>query len=206
MALDLLRYKMKTCGFQIICDSSKAELTLYHLAASRGLLHFIKEIFKDKDFHQLDVDCPNRDGITPMYLAKLSSNREGSDVFTNSNPWTEVVEFIENLGGQMQYPSRHAEYNVIYYRLYDSIPKEAEVNLRPGFRDFFAEFLSLAHGHTTSTSCDSIISQFKIYNFRLEFRFGHRKFEIFVELIQQFLLSKRRGFQQRIPNSACLRK
>ena len=119
IALDLLRHKMKTSDFQIICDSSKGKLTLYHLAASRGLLHFIEEILNDKDFHQLDVDCPNRDGITPMYLAKLSSNREEGGVFKYSNPWAGVLEFVENLGGQMQYPRRHAECNVIYYRLYD---------------------------------------------------------------------------------------
>ena len=199
IALDLLRHKMKTSGFQIICDSSKAELTLYHLAASRGLLHFIRGIFHDKDFHQLDVDCPNRDGITPLYLAKLSSNREEDGMFKYSNPWAGVVEFIENLGGQMQYPRRHAEYNVIYYRLYDWIPKEAKLNLRPGVRNFFAEYLSsLGHGHVTSMSCESIISR------ELELRFENFRLPTFAELIKQLLLSKRRGFPLRIPNLVCV--
>ncbi|XP_022789150.1 serine/threonine-protein phosphatase 6 regulatory ankyrin repeat subunit B-like [Stylophora pistillata] len=66
VALDLLHHRMVTSGYKIICDSSRAELTLYHLAASRGLVHFIQEIFKDKELHQLDVDCPNKNGITPM--------------------------------------------------------------------------------------------------------------------------------------------
>ena len=199
IALDLLHHKMKTSGFKIICDSSKAELTLYHLAASRGLLHFIEEIFNDKDFHQLDVDCPNSDGITPMYLAKLSSNREEGGVFEYSNPWAGVVEFIETLGGQMQYPRRHAEYNVIYYRLYDWIPKEAKFNLRPGVRNFFAEYLSsLGHGHVTSMSCESIISH------ELELRFENFMLPTFAELIKQLLLSKRRGFPLRIPNFVCV--
>ena len=50
IALDLLRHKMKTSGFRIICDSSKVELTLYHLAASRGLLHFIRGFLIIKTF------------------------------------------------------------------------------------------------------------------------------------------------------------
>lgn len=76
------------------------------------------------------------------------------------------MEFIENLGGQMQYLRRHTEYNVIYYRLYDWIPNEAKFNLRPGVRNFFAEYLSsLGHGYVTSMSCESIISH------ELELRF-----------------------------------
>ncbi|XP_022810060.1 uncharacterized protein LOC111347065 [Stylophora pistillata] len=197
VALELLRHKMKTSGYQIICDSSKAELTLYHLAASRGLLHFIKEIFKDKDSHQLDVDCPNRDGITPMYLAKISSKHEEDGVFKFSNPWARVVEFIEKMGGHMQYPSRHAEYNVIYYRLYDWIPKEEKVNLRPGVRELFAELVSYP-SHVSSMSCYSLTSHL------LEFRFSNLKVITFLELIQQILLLKRRGFPSRIPNNVCL--
>ena len=198
VALDLLRHKMKTTGFQIICDSSKAELTLYHLAASRGLLHFIEEIFEEKDFHQLDVNCPNRDGITPIYLARLSSERE-EGTFKYFNPWEGIVEFIESLGGKIQYPSRHAEYNVIYYRLYDWIPKEKKMNLRPGVRDLLAEFLSsLSHGHVSSMSCDSITSH------KLEFRFQNLRLDTFSELIQQIRISKRRGFPLRMPNSVCV--
>ena len=71
MALEILNHATKTRGFQIVCDSRKPELTLYHLAASRGLVKFIKKIFKEKEQHKLDVNCPNKDGITPLYLAKL---------------------------------------------------------------------------------------------------------------------------------------
>lgn len=139
VAIELLRLKMKTRGFQIVCDPSKAELTLYHLAASRGLVKLIKQIFKDKDLHKLDVDCPNRDGITPMYLAKIFSFQLESDIL---NPWAEVVRFIESQGGQMQYPSRAAEYNAIYNRLYGWIPKYLRLNLRPDISGFFIGLLS----------------------------------------------------------------
>lgn len=138
VATELLRHKMKTRGFQIVCDSRKAELTLYHLAASRGLVKFIKQIFKDKNFHRLDVDCPNRDGITPMYLAKIFGSLD-RDIY---KPWAEVVQFIENQGGQMQYPSRDTEYNVIYNRLYGWVPKNFRLKLRPDVRGFVVGLLS----------------------------------------------------------------
>ena len=70
-AIELLRHAMKTRGYRVRCDSSKPELTLYHLAASRGLVKVIEELFNDRKFHQLHVDCSNADGITPIYLAKV---------------------------------------------------------------------------------------------------------------------------------------
>ena len=150
VAIELLRHKMKTHGFQIVCDSSKAELTLYHLAASRGLVKFIKEIFKDKNLHRLDVDCPNRDGITPMYLAKIFGSLVESD-----KPWAEVIQYIENQGGQMQYPSRDAEYNVIYNRLYGWIPEDLKVKLRPDIRGFVVGLLSTyGYWQTNSMHCN----------------------------------------------------
>lgn len=146
IAIELLRHKLRTSDFQIVCNSSKSELNLYHLAASRGLVKFIEEIFKDKNLHQLDVDCPNKDGITPMYLAKIFSNLE--DTY---NPWEEVVRFIENQGGHMYYPSRNAEYNVIYNRLYGWIPEDFRLELRPDVRGFVVGLLS-SHGYWQTNS------------------------------------------------------
>ena len=148
VALELLRYKMKS-DFQIVCDSSKSELTLYHLAASRGLLKFIKEIFRDGELHRLNVNCPNKDGITPMYLAKLYS----SDVIKIDlyNPWAEVVQFIENLGGQTQYPHRDAELHLIYNRLYGWIPTGFKLSPRPDVRSFVIRLFS-TYKNCTATS------------------------------------------------------
>ncbi|XP_022807976.1 ankyrin repeat domain-containing protein 50-like [Stylophora pistillata] len=150
VALELLHYKMKS-GFQIMCDSRKAELTLYHLAASRGLIKFIKRIFKDRMLHKLHVDCPNKDGITPMYLAKLFSNLTGKGHY---NSWFEVEQFIENQGGQLKYPSRETEYNVIYKRLHGWIPNDLQFNLRPDIGGFVVRLLS-TYGHwpTSSMHC-----------------------------------------------------
>ena len=139
VAIELLHHAMKTRSFQIVCDSNKPELTLYHLAASRGLVKFIEEIFRGKEKHQLDVNCPNSDGITPMYLAKLFSGNVKFDIF---NPWKDVVRVIESHGGQILFPVKDAEYITIYNRLYGWIPKNLDLKLRPDVRGFVLGLLS----------------------------------------------------------------
>ena len=154
VAIELLHHAMKTRGFQIVCDSDKPELTLYHLAASRGLVKFIDEIFKEKEKHQLDVNCPNSDGITPMYLAKLFSGHVGFDIF---NPWKKVVRIIESHGGQMLFPDKDAEYITIYNRMYGWIPKSLDLKLRPDVRGFVLGLLStFDHWQNTSVGCGEL--------------------------------------------------
>jgi len=181
VAIELLRHKMKTNGFRIVCNSSKTELTLYHLAASRGLAKFIKEIFKDKMLHQSDINCPNRDGITPMYLAKIFSKVVEQD---SHNPWTEVIRFIENQGGQMQYPSRNAEYNVIYSRLYGWIPKDVELKLRPDVSGFVVGLLS-TYGYWQN---NSMHCQLESMNKTNQMEIGSSTSAIVKELLRQLRL------------------
>jgi len=184
VAIELLRHKMKTHGFQLVCNSSKTELTLYHLAASRGLAKFIREIFKDKILHQLDINCPNRDGITPMYLAKIFGKLVEQDTY---NPWAEVVQFIENQGGQMQYPSRNAEYNVIYNRLYGWIPKDFELKLRPDVDGFVIGLLS-TYGYWQN---NSIHCQLNSINTTKRMELGISTGSIGKELMRQLRLLQR---------------
>ena len=152
VALELLHHLMKTRGFQIVCDSNKSELTLYHLAASRGLVKFIQEIFKEKEEHQLDVNCPNKDGITPLYLAKVFSfEHKGARL----NPWEETSRIIEDHGGKMMFPNRHVEHNLIYKRMYGWIPDELELNLRPDVRGFVFGILStFQNRQSTPVKCN----------------------------------------------------
>ena len=188
VALELLRYKMKT-DFQIVCDSSKSELTLYHLAASRGLVKFIKEIFRDGELHRLNVDCPNKDGITPMYLAKLcSSNVTEIDLY---NPWAEVVQFIENQGGQTQYPNRDAELNLIYNRLYGWSPTSFKLNPRPDVQSFVIGLLSTYMNSTTTTmDCEPKSALIPVIN---EIGNPSLTLNISTELLNQLNLLKRRS-------------
>ena len=158
VAIELLHHAMKTRGFQIVCDSDKPELTLYHLAASRGLVKFIEEIFRDKGKHQLDVNCPNSDGITPMYLAKVFSDHLQR---VNINPWEKVVNVIESHGGKMLFPPTDVEHITIYNRLHGWIPKDLDIILRPDVRGFVLGLLS-TFGYRQNTSGPCSLDSVKI--------------------------------------------
>ena len=138
-AIELLRHAVKSRGYKIRCDASKAELTLYHLAASRGLLKFIEVIFSERDLHQLDVDCANTDGITPMYLAKLFKQNE--ELEGQGNPWEQVIQIIKRHGSKMRYPKKMAEYSIIYNGVYGWIPDEFTLDLRPDIFHFITSLL-----------------------------------------------------------------
>ena len=138
-AIELLRHAVKSRGYKIRCDASKAELTLYHLAASRGLLKFINVIFSERDLHQLDVDCANTDGITPMYLAKLFKQNE--ELEGQGNPWEQVIQIIKRHGGKMRYPKKMAEYSIVYNGVYGWIPDEFTLDLRPDIFHFITSLL-----------------------------------------------------------------
>ena len=138
-AIELLHHAVKNRGYKIRCDSTKSDLTLYHMAASRGLVKFIEAIFSGSDLHQLDADCANADGITPMYLAKLfeESVQDGLE-----NPWEQVIQIIKRHGGKMRYPRKNVEHNLIYNGVYGWIPNEFTINLRPDIVHFITSLLT----------------------------------------------------------------
>ena len=137
-AITLLRHAVNG-GFKVRCNSSKPDLTLYHLAASRGLVKFIETLFNESGLHQLDVDCANADGITPIYLANLFQQRvqDGLD-----NPWKKVIQIIKQHGGEMRYPREDAEYNLIYNGVYGWIPYEFTLDLSDIIKHFITSFLT----------------------------------------------------------------
>ena len=137
-AITLLRHAVSG-GFQVRCNSSKPDLTLYHLAASRGLVKFIETLFNESGLHQLDVNCVNADGITPIYLANLFQQRvhDGLD-----NPWKKVIQIIKQHGGEMRYPREDAEYNLIYNGVYGWIPYEFTLDLSDTIKHFITSFLT----------------------------------------------------------------
>ena len=137
-AITLLRHAVNG-GFKVRCNSSKPDLTLYHLAASRGLVKFIETLFNESGLHQLDVDCANADGITPIYLANLFQQtvQDGLD-----NPWKKVIQIIKQHGGEMRYPREDAEYNLIYNGVYGWIPYEFTLDLSDMIKHFITSFLT----------------------------------------------------------------
>ena len=147
-AFELLQHVYKNRDFRVRCDSNKAELTLYHAAASRGLMKFVKHLLEKKTLYGLDVNCPNRHGITPMYLAKLYGNQipEGE-----LNPWALVVDVIERHGGQLSYPDKDVERYVIYNYLYYGFTEHFELNIEEHIRHFLVEFV---RSFNTSVACE----------------------------------------------------
>ena len=153
-AIELLRHAVKTRGYKIQCDSTKTELTLYHLAASRGLVNFIKVIFNETDLDQLDVDCANLDGITPLYLAELFKQvvRLGLD-----NPWKELIHFLEQRGGKTRDPTKDAEHSILFNTVFGSFPNKFTLDLRPDLVHFVTSLLtSYEKSGDESFRCSSV--------------------------------------------------
>ena len=94
----------------ISCDGSLSNLNLYHFAASRGMWQFVERLLSEKRVTDIDVNCPNKDGITPMYLARFF----GGDSCEWDSPWCKVVEVIKRYGGTLQYPTLESEYFLVH--------------------------------------------------------------------------------------------
>ena len=139
-AVELLRHAVKTRGYKIRCDCTKAELTLYHLAASRGLANFIKVIFNETDLDQLDVDCANADGITPLYLANLF--KPSGFASSPDDRWTELIHVIKQHGGKTLDPTKDAEHSIIFNSVFGSFPKKFTLDLRPDVVHFVTSLLT----------------------------------------------------------------
>ena len=107
----ILNHLLRDGTVNINCNERHSGLTLYHIAAIRGMWLFIHHLLLNKEVTDLDVNCPNKHGITPMYLAKLAG---GTDCHWKS-PWCKVVEVIRNFGGKLHYPTIEAEYSLFFH-------------------------------------------------------------------------------------------
>ena len=153
-AIELLRHAVNSRGYKIRCDSTKTELTLYHYAASRGLVNFVKVIFNETDADQLDVDCANADGITPLFLANLF--KQGVQVDCD-NPWEELIRFLEQHGGKTRDPTKDTEHSIIFNTVFGSFPNEFTLDLRPDVEHFVTSlFTSYEKSENKSFHCSSV--------------------------------------------------
>ena len=109
-ASTILNHLLKDGTLDIGCSEKRSDLTLYHVAATRGMWQFIAHLLSSGEIIGVDVDCPNKDGITPMYLALFI----GGDSCEWHSPWCKVVDVIKSYGGTLRYPSLEAEYFLIY--------------------------------------------------------------------------------------------
>ncbi|KAJ7370124.1 hypothetical protein OS493_034053 [Desmophyllum pertusum] len=106
----ILDHLLRNGTMDIGCNKDRSDLTLYHVAASRGMWQFIAHLFSTSRIIGIDVNCPNKDGITPMYLAYFI----GGDSCEWHSPWCKVIDVIKSYGGRLQYPTLEAEYFLIF--------------------------------------------------------------------------------------------
>lgn len=121
----ILDHLLQSGSVNIGCNKSRPDLTLYHLAAIRGMWRFVDHLLTEKQLTGVDVNCANRDGITPMYLAKLVG---GATCDWNS-PWCKVVDIIKTFGGTLRYPSLEAEYFLFFHLFYGVTPGNMSLEL-----------------------------------------------------------------------------
>ena len=124
-ASTILNHLLKDGTLDIGCSEKRSDLTLYHVAATRGMWQFIAHLLSSGEIVGVDVDCPNRDGITPMYLALFI----GGDSCEWHSPWCKVVDVIKSYGGTLRYPSLEAEYFLIYNIFFGMNPSKLFLEL-----------------------------------------------------------------------------
>ena len=181
-AIELLRHAVNSRGYKIRCDSTKTELTLYHYAASRGLVDFIKVIFNETDPDQLDVDCANVDGITPLFLANLF--KQGVQVGSD-NPWEELIRFLKQHGGKTRDPTKDTEHSIIFNTVFGFFPNEFTLDLRPDVVHFVTFLLtSYEKSENKSFRCSFVSDLVRPENFSLEYFFVIPLWRKIYELLQ----------------------
>ena len=124
-ALEILDRGLQNETFDVGCDESRPDMTLYHVAASRGMWKFIAHLLSSKKITGIDVNCSNKHGITPMYLAKFM----GGDSCEGYSPWCKVIEVIKSYGGILKYPTLEAEYFLIFNVLFGTNPSTLSLEL-----------------------------------------------------------------------------
>ena len=116
----ILNHILQNGTFDVGCNGNRSDLTLYHIAASRGMWQFIAQLLSTNGVKGIDVNCPNKDGITPMYLAKFI----GGESCGWYSPWCKVVDVIKSYGGTLRYPSTKAEYFLIFNVFFGMNPSQ----------------------------------------------------------------------------------
>ena len=183
-AIELLEYVYNN-GYRIECNPNKAELTLYHAAASRGLVDFVKHLLVERERYGVDVNCTNKHGITPMYLAKVF----GQHLQEQHNPWESVVDIIREHGGELRYPDNEIHLYVLHNYLYAAIPAwPLQLKVEEHVRHFLIGFVGLFN---TSERCERyLVPHDEDFVFSLLDRFFNGVLEKIQSILRKRYISK----------------
>ena len=124
-ALEILDHGLQIEAFDVGCNKRRSDLTLYHVAASRGMWQLIAHLLSSNKVTGIDANCPNKHGITPMYLAKFI----GGNACEGYSPWCKVIDVIKSYGGTLQYPTLEAEYFLIFNVFFGKNPSPLSLEL-----------------------------------------------------------------------------
>ncbi|XP_067057907.1 uncharacterized protein [Acropora muricata] len=124
-ALEILDHGLQIETFDVGCNESRPDLTLYHVAATRGMWQLIANLLSSNKVTGIDANCPNKYGITPMYLAKFM----GGNACEGYSPWCKVIDVIKSYGGTLQYPTLEAEYFLIFNVFFGKNPSPISLDL-----------------------------------------------------------------------------
>ena len=124
-ALKILDHGLQIETFDVGCNESRPDLTLYHVAATRGMWQLIANLLSSDKVTGIDANCPNKYGITPMYLAKFM----GGNACQGYSPWCKVIDVIKSYGGTFQYPTLEAEYFLIFNVFFGKNPSPLSLEL-----------------------------------------------------------------------------
>ena len=124
-ALEILDHGLQIETFDVGCNESRPDLTLYHVAATRGMWQLIANLLSSNKVTGIDANCPNKYGITPMYLAKFM----GGNACEGYSPWCKVIDVIKSYGGTLQYPTLEVEYFLIFNVFFGKNPSPLSLEL-----------------------------------------------------------------------------
>ena len=124
-ALEILDHGLQIETFDVGCNESRPDLTLYHVAATRGMWQLIANLLSSNKVAGIDANCPNKYGITPMYLAKFMAG----NACQGYSPWCKVIDVIKSYGGTLQYPTLEAEYFLIFNVFFGKNPSPLSLDL-----------------------------------------------------------------------------
>ena len=176
-ASTLLNHFLENRSFDVGCDATRSNLTLYHIAASRGMWQFVAHLLSSNKVTGIDVNCPNKDGITPLYLATII----GGDSCQTQNSWCKVGNIIKRFGGTFQYPTLEAEYFLIFNIFFGMNPSHL-------FLELTEEEILALHQNCGRDECQQYLSRkADIFKTSDEVDRVHNNYKIEVEKCSRFI-------------------
>ena len=180
----LLKEIMQRQNFEIDCSGKSAKLTVYHLASYQGLDGFVQALFKQFKIRGFKAHCPDANGITPLYLAKLNMGMLASNTI---DPWQNIVDLIKSHGTKLHLPRKNVTYYVSYRHLFGGLPNSFRVDKT------FMSLLNLKAGSKTSRICFKMNRDFHLRIWEAESK--HLNRELFENEKSRTYLSWMRNFE-----------